>query len=294
MARGGGNPIMCYEESDQTPLRRDLWLVLRSKWATGMDYTFSALSAWARALYRGDYAGVLEIIEGKSENQLKKLLSMRESMMNLGAVFHVVQGARNCGRALDDKNEHIKILYKLISLGVDVNARDVAGFSALHQCVQLHGNDVTLKIADILIKAGAEVDSKNRFGETPLMDCTLGNRLDFVSLLLKHGANPSSEDNAGVCPLKLAFNNPQIRTMFGKAENDRAKVERKELKEKTGGRLSACLVCQVSSDTKKCSGCYSVWFCGRDCQRTAWPDHKEKCKVKIYFMFYSVVTSILF
>ena len=107
---------------------------------------------------------------------LSQLLRMRESLLNNCAVLHLVHGARDlhsqapelipqnqlCHTTLNVRNEHVKILLKLISLGADVNVRDVAGFTPLHHCVLRHGNDVTLQMAGILLKAGAEVDAKNR------------------------------------------------------------------------------------------------------------------------------------
>ena len=46
-----------------------------------------------------------------------------------------------------------------------------------------------------------------------------------------------------------------------------------------GARAKECCVCQARSNTKKCSGCYSAWFCGLECQKKAWPEHKKECKV---------------
>ena len=184
----GAIPIpYSYEESDQSPLKGNEAQLLRNLWAGGMDYkpfspTFFYLSTWMKIIYSGDYEGFLKMIEGKSEDDLKKMLTKRESLYNVSAIFHVVIGARNQHPFLiaqskctpNDKNEHMKILLKLLSLGIDVNVHDVAGFTPLHHCVSSVGNEVTFKMAERLLRAGAKINSKNRFGETPLMNaCTL-------------------------------------------------------------------------------------------------------------------------
>ena len=293
LSRSGGTPTVCYEESDQSPLTGDASSLLKAKCTTAMDYAPHTRhsTAWARVLFAGDYDGMLKILEGKTKDEVKQLLRMRESMMNISAVFHVIQGARIfnspsldgfakfCRRTLTVKNEHIKILYKLLSLGVDVNVRDVAGFTPLHLCVQIHSNSVTLKMAEILIKAGAEVDAKNRFGATPLLCSTYIASHDCISLLLKYGADPSNKNNNDWCARQVAMLDPKIRSMFGEAEKKQAKEERRELRRKQGGKLSKCSVCEKDSDTRKCSGCFSVLYCGRECQMDDWPRHQQDCKV---------------
>ena len=104
MARSAGTPVVCYEESDQSPLSGESRMLLRAKWATGMDYAPYHIesvrflsTAWAKALFSGDYEGVLEIIQGKTEIQIKQLLGMRESLMNYCAVFHVVRDPHQGG-----------------------------------------------------------------------------------------------------------------------------------------------------------------------------------------------------
>ena len=54
----------------------------------------------------------------------------------------------------------------------------------------------------------------------------------------------------------------------------------KSPEKETGERARECGVCKMRTNTKKCTGCYSAWFCGVDCQRKAWPDHKNQCKVE--------------
>ena len=48
----------------------------------------------------------------------------------------------------------------------------------------------------------------------------------------------------------------------------------------TEAKARECGVCKIRTNTKKCTGCYSTWFCGVDCQRKAWPEHKRQCKVE--------------
>ena len=42
----------------------------------------------------------------------------------------------------------------------------------------------------------------------------------------------------------------------------------------------ACCACAAKlpkGQGKRCSACKQVWFCGRDCQKAAWPQHKDVC-----------------
>ena len=39
-----------------------------------------------------------------------------------------------------------------------------------------------------------------------------------------------------------------------------------------------CANCFKSDQSSRCNSCKSVWYCGRDCQKTHWKKHKEDCK----------------
>ena len=290
----GAIPVpISYEDSDQSPLKYKKAQLLRNLWAGGMDYLpysprFFYLSDWMKTIYSGDYEGFLKMIEGKSEDNLKKMLTKRESLYNVSAIFHVVIGARNqhpliieqskC--TLNVKNEHMKILVKLLSIGIDVNVHDFAGFTPLHHCVSSVGNDVTFKMAERLLRAGANVNSQNRFGETPLMNAcmSVGNTVHYaaVEMLLKYGADPTVKDNEGNFPTYTFRINPKLQQMFGESYKKNMKDK---MKEPDYESRSKCNVCGAKSDkTKKCSGCFKVWYCGSKCQKEDWSQHKGQCQ----------------
>ena len=157
---------------------------------------------------------------------------------------------------IDAKDGHLKILIKLLSLGVDVNVRDVGGRTPLHRCCKgrhrTH-NSVTQKMAERLIRAGADVNAKDRSGETPLYQSAMHSDIDLVQLLLANGADPNIRNNDGrtayaLCP-------PSIRDVLGEFEKKRALEERKMARQALGGSFRLCEVCGVGEKVmKRCTG----------------------------------------
>ena len=291
-------PNVSYDDGDQSPLSGESAQYLKNQWSTGMDCVpfeprFHYLSSWLKVIYSGDYDSMMKMLENKSEAEIKRMLDRRESLMNISAIFHVVVGARTLAEKHPDladvqrlseknltiKNEHIKILEKLLNLGADVNVRDVAGFSPLHYCAQFHGNKTTLKMAEILIKAGAKVDAQNRFGSTPLMDSTIAQRYDLVKFFTKLGADLFLKDHDGSSPFSLSQYNQKMLKIFSEARKKNACKERERLREEAGGSFKNCSVCGSTENTKLCTGCFFVWYCSTQCQKKNWGEHKENCKV---------------
>jgi uncharacterized protein len=87
-----------------------------------------------------------------------------------------------------------------LTRGVDVNAAQVDGTTALHWAV--HYDDA--ETAALLVKAGANVNAVNRYGVPPLaLACTNGNAA-VVRLLLEAGADANATMKGGETPLMLA------------------------------------------------------------------------------------------
>ena len=216
-----------YEDSDQTPLQGDELQFLKFQWSSGMDCNPISpendhLSGWLRALWWGDFPLVMSFIDRVRKDQVSKLLENRESLMNMSAVFHVIEGARTFrgdGDRMKDhriaanmikevKEGHEKILKKLIELGANIHAKDVAGYTPLHHCLTSVGNSVTLTMARELLRAGADPNTQNRFGCTPLVEPVTNKNMEQINLLLEFGADHDIKDNDGI----------SIRTLGGHSE----------------------------------------------------------------------------
>jgi len=294
----------CYEESDRTPVTGIRAQYLRLLLESGLDYKphvlkLKHLSNWMRVLWSGDYDGMMGILKDLDKSGVKKILAKRESLFNRSSIFHVIIGAKSllCHpdqfgdfRAsrkklnLNVKDDHIKVLKKLVSLGVDVNVHDIGGATPLHHCVSCEccvakpSNEVCLKMANILIKAGADVNAQNRFGNTILLDSLLEEHFGLVDLLFKHAADPCIVDFHGNCPDDLIGKDLNLIAMFGASScNARSKNERSK-KVEVGGSLDKCEVCKSSQGIKRCTGCFMVWYCGQKCQMGGWKGHKVDCK----------------
>jgi len=280
-----------FHDGDQTPVKGHKLRILKNQWGNGMDYNPANqhLSDWMRSLYNGDYSAVMNKINETDPENLANLVEKRESLLNVSGIFHVVIGARSlCGdheefrdqRGKRNKNQsdHLSCFLKLLELGARIDAKDVAGHTPLHHCLTIYANDVTKKMAKILLKRGADPNIKNRFGATALFEPTMHMKLDSIELLLKYGADPNVVDNDGISCFKVARAYPKVLAMFSKSMRTEAKSKRKEMKEEAGGSFRSCTVCADSSDSKRCTGCFLVWYCGTTCQQLDWANHKESCK----------------
>src|SRR4029077_800384 len=81
----------------------------------------------------------------------------------------------------------------IIERGVDVNTKGVDGATPLHRAV--HADQ--LKIADLLLRAGADAAARDRYGVTPLYLATLNGNAEMIRRLLDAGVDPNTTEAAG-------------------------------------------------------------------------------------------------
>jgi len=111
---------------------------------------------------------------------------------NVRASEHV-SGQNALMRGIHD----VEVARLLLDHGLEVNARDRNGRTALMQCY-------TAPLAGLLIERGADVNARDVLGHTALMTAVQSFQTPYVALLLQHGANVNIADNQGNTPLSLA------------------------------------------------------------------------------------------
>ena len=296
-------PVVTFNDGDQsrvTPGSIEA-AVLGYQLTVGLDHNpcYPYMSPWMKVTYCGDYATVCQLVAGKTEEQVRQLLNTRESLKRRGALHHAVVGALAlCGddpnteryrqevaAVLPVKNDHIKIVLKLISLGAEVNMPDFIGETPLHLCLRATAEfpiDSSIKIAKALLRAGADANQQDRFGHTPLLAATICQKFSLMSLLLQHGADPFIAANNGVSPFSISSSHPRALQIFSKFSKAACKEARAGQKEAAGGNLHGCAAAGCGEKaTKKCRGCFSVWYCSTECQHRDWRgNHEAVCKVR--------------
>jgi len=100
------------------------------------------------------------------------------------------------------QNGSLPLAAELISLGANVNAQDNNLEGPLHFAARAYNLEAT----KLLIDHGAEVDLKDRQGNTPLSNAVFESRgrEPVIKYLLQSGADRSAKNNHGVSPEELA------------------------------------------------------------------------------------------
>jgi cytohesin len=88
----------------------------------------------------------------------------------------------------------------LIKKGADVNFKNRFGHSALHTAAA-YGYT---KIAKLLIESGADLNAQTNYNETALHHAVNNNDFEFAKLLIKKGADLNIQNKKGCTPLDLA------------------------------------------------------------------------------------------
>lgn len=119
------------------------------------------------------------------------------------AAFKGTPVARTVDRGLHEAvtRGDLESVLKMLDRGGDIEAKDPgAGASPLHFAVMKGG----MPIIDLLVRRGADVNSRTRNGTTPLHTAVLYSRLEVAEFLAGKGADLNAKSVSGATPLALA------------------------------------------------------------------------------------------
>jgi ankyrin repeat protein len=143
------------------------------------------------------------------EFNMRRLIQALSIILALLPVAAPAAGAD--GRQLVDasKAQDAPTVRALVKQGIDVNATQADGTTALHWSAHWDDLDTTT----LLIRAGAKLNVADANGVTPLLLACANGNAAMVDLLLEAGANPRIARATGVTPLMLAARSGNVRAV---------------------------------------------------------------------------------
>ena len=99
------------------------------------------------------------------------------------------------------KSDLEKVTSLLNDVNTDVNAKDHAGWTPIHEAMRSHPN--TVAIVSLLIQKGADVNAKSESGSTALHDAAAFLSRDVIDVLVAGGADINAKNVEGKTPVDI-------------------------------------------------------------------------------------------
>ena len=127
-----------------------------------------------------------------------------------------------------------------------------------------------------LLKHEVAIDAVEDLGHTALMVACISGEAEVVEILLKANANielPRNDGKTAIDAAKATRNDSIVKMLEDEI------VRRVKVKEAICVKEGRCAICNAEA-TAKCGRCKVAPYCGLDCQKAHFKQHKKLCKSK--------------
>jgi ankyrin repeat protein len=122
-------------------------------------------------------------------------------------------------------NDLAKITELLTNSATDVNAKDNAGWTPLHESC----NQGCLEIVKLLVEHNADVNALGYQNNTPLHEATLNKQFECVKYLLENGASQQLRNQYGVLAKDFVRSLPEYKQLFDSFANQSKPAQNDDL-----------------------------------------------------------------
>ena len=159
-----------------------------------------------------------ELIKAINENNLEKFMSLI-GRVDINAKDN--EGSTLLHEAAGADGDNVEIFQYLLKNGADINDTDSEGRTALHWSSVNGNKNITKFILDNKDKYNVNLDAKDNNGKTSIFKAMFNDtpgRFEIVKLLIENGANLESKDLEGKTPLHYAYiyGLPEIKALLEK------------------------------------------------------------------------------
>ena len=187
-------------------------------------------------------------------------LTGTETPLKFGYALLVVTGSQRVSVPRDNPNKpfHSEILKFLLEHGCPPDTEDICRWTALCRAMEIPAGNADL--ARMLIVHGANVNRRDIYGMTPIIQAVMTAHSKAVDVLMEHGADLDITDADGISARDTYIRSgPKVAAVIHAWERRRA-GEKAPLGE------NECALCGKGGKLLSCSACHSVRYCSSECQ----------------------------